>query len=235
VSDFQHECRIIARRGAPLLGTGADSERIVAESYWPVPPGIYNRYGKRMIEVLVVVLLVPAAVALIAVCAILIKIFSPGPVFYRQERVGQGGKPFWLVKLRTMVANAETTTGPVWAGDDDPRITVLGRWLRRARLDELPQLFQVLTGKMALIGPRPERHHFVRELARHLPFYLTRLSVRPGITGWAQINHCYDTCLGDVREKLWYDLYYIRHLSLGLDMEILRRTFGVVVRGSGAR
>ena len=212
-----------------------DREGCAAEGYCQVPLGIHSRYGKRIIESAIVVLLLPVAVGLIAACAVLIKIFSPGPVFYCQERVGHGGKPFWLVKLRTMVADAETTTGPVWAAEDDPRVTVLGRWLRRARLDELPQLFQVLTGKMALIGPRPERPHFVRELTRHLPFYLTRLSVCPGITGWAQVNHCYDTCLGDVREKLWYDLYYIRHLSLGLDLEILRRTIGVIISGNGAR
>jgi len=216
-------------------GAVADIWGTSAESYYQVAPSVYNRYGKRIIEVLVVVLLLPAAVALIGVCALLIKIFSPGPVFYRQERVGQGGKPFGLLKLRTMVPDAEDTTGPVWATESDPRVTALGRLLRKTHLDELPQLFHVLTGRMALIGPRPERPHFVRQFAQGLPFYLTRLSVRPGITGWAQVNHHYDTCFGDVCEKLWYDLYYIRHLSLWLDMEILRHTLGVIIRGTGAR
>ena len=213
----------------------ADREGGAAEGYCQVPLGIHSRYGKRIIEAAIVVLLLPMAVVLIAACALLIKIFSPGPVFYRQRRAGQGGRPFWLLKLRTMVPDAEDATGPVWAAPDDPRITRLGRWLRRTRIDELPQLIHVLTGQMALIGPRPERPHFVRQLAQDLPFYRIRLSVRPGITGWAQVNHHYDNCFGDVCEKLWYDLYYIRHLSLGLDLEILRRTIGVVISGNGAR
>ncbi len=244
MSELQHECRSTAHYAVPPLGyiaannavdTVGDSGGVVAESYCHLPPSIYNRYGKRIIEILVVVLLLPAAVGLIVVCALLIKIFNPGPVFYRQERVGQGGKPFWLLKLCTMVPDAENTTGPVWATESDPRVTALGRLLRKTHLDELPQLFHVLTGRMALIGPRPERPHFVRQFIRHLPFYPTRLSVRPGITGWAQVNQHYDTCFGDVCEKLWYDLYYIRHLSLRLDLEILRHTLVVVIRGTGAR
>jgi len=244
MSGLQQECRTTAQYAEPSLDYisasnvgdgGADGGAAFAESHCQLPPGIYNRYGKRIIEVLVVVLLLPVAVLLIAVGALLINIFSSGPVFYRQKRVGLGGKPFWLLKLRTMVPDAEATSGPVWAAENDPRVTALGRLLRKTRIDELPQLFHVLTGKMALIGPRPERPHFVRQFARHLPFYLTRLSVRPGITGWAQVNHHYDTCFGDVCEKLWYDLYYIRHRSLRLDMEILRHTLAVVIHGSGAR
>jgi len=213
----------------------ADSERVIAEGFYRAPASMYNRYGKRIVEAAIVVLLLPVVVVLIVACALLIKILSPGPVFYRQERVGQGGKPFGLLKLRTMIPDAETITGPVWAAEDDCRVTGLGRLLRRTRLDELPQLFQVLSGQMALIGPRPERPQFVRQFARDLPFYLTRLNVRPGITGWAQVNLHYGGCPGDVSEKLWHDLYYIRHLSLGLDLEILRRTLTVVLRGSGAR
>ena len=215
--------------------TVADNEGVVAEDFCEAPASIYSRYGKRIIEVAIVVLLLPVAVMMIAVCALLIKILSPGPVFYRQKRVGQGGKPFGLLKLRTMIPDAEDTTGPVWAAEDDSRVTGLGRLLRRTRLDELPQLFQVLTGEMALIGPRPERPQFVREFAQDLPFYLTRLSVRPGITGWAQVNLHYDSCSGDVSEKLRHDMYYIRHLSLWLDLTILRRTLTVVIRGGGAR
>ncbi len=244
VTELQQEYGITAHHAersldyAPANDVGdavADSEGVLAEGSCRAPASIYSRYGKRIVEVAIVVLLLPVAVVLIAACALLIKILSPGPVFYRQERVGQGSKPFGLLKLRTMVPDAEDTTGPVWAAEDDSRVTGLGRLLRRTRLDELPQLFQVLTGEMALIGPRPERPQFVRQFIRHLPFYPTRLSVRPGITGWAQVNSHYDTCFGDVCEKLWYDLYYIRHLSLRLDLEILRRTFTVIIRGSGAR
>jgi len=244
MSGLQQKYRIATQQAEVLLDhisandagdTVADSEGVIAEGFYPALAGIYNRYGKRIMELAIVVLLLPMAVVLIAACALLIKILSPGPVFYRQERVGRDGKPFGMLKLRTMVPDAENATGPVWAAEDDSRVTGLGRLLRRMRLDELPQLFQVLTGEMALIGPRPERPQFVRQFARDLPFYLTRLSVRPGITGWAQVNHHYDGCRGDVSEKLWYDLYYIRHLSVGMDLEILRRTFGVVVRGSGAR
>jgi len=232
----QHAQRSLNHTPADDAGdTVADNEGVVAEDSCEAPASIYSRYGKRIVEVAIVVLLLPVAVGLIAAGALLIKILSPGPVFYRQERVGQGGKRFGLLKLRTMVPNAEDETGPVWAGVDDPRVTRLGRLLRRTRLDELPQLFQVLTGEMALIGPRPERPQFVRQFARDLPFYLTRLSMRPGITGWAQVNLHYDGCPGDVSEKLRYDLYYIRHLSLGLDLQILRRTLGVIIRGSGAR
>ena len=244
VSELQEEYRIVTENAKALLhrtstndagGTVADSEGVIAEGSDPAPVGIYSRYGKRITEFAIVILLLPVAALLIAMCALLIKILSPGPVFYRQERVGRGGKLFGMLKLRTMVPDAENATGPVWAAEDDSRVTGLGRLLRRMRVDELPQLFQILTGEMALIGPRPERPQFVRQFAREMPFYLTRLSVRPGVTGWAQVNHHYDGCRGDVSAKLWYDLYYIRHRSLRLDLEILRRTVGVVIRGSGAR
>jgi len=244
VTELQQEYGITAHhaersldyvRAGNVGDTVADNEGVVGERFCEAPASIYSRYGKRIIEGAIVVLLLPVAVVLIAACALFIKILSPGPVFYRQERVGQGGKPFGLLKLRTMVPDAEDTTGPVWAAEDDSRVTGLGRLLRRTRLDELPQLFQVLTGEMALIGPRPERPQFVRQFAQDLPFYLTRLSVRPGITGWAQVNLHYDGCPGDVYEKLRHDLHYIRHLSLRLDLEILRHTLVVVIRGTGAR
>jgi len=244
VTELQQEYGIATQHAEPSLDytlandagdAVADSEGVVPEGSCRAPASMYNRYGKRIIEAAIVILLLPVAVVLIAVCALLIKILSPGPVFYRQERVGQGGKPFGLLKLRTMIPDAETTTGPVWASEDDSRVTGLGRLLRRTRVDELPQLFQVLTGEMALIGPRPERPQFVRQLAQDLPFYLARLSVRPGITGWAQVNLHYDGCRGDVHEKLRHDLYYIRHLSLRLDLTILRRTLVVVICGTGAR
>jgi len=182
VSELQQEYRIIAQHAEAWLDhtsandagyAVADSGRVIAEGSYRAPASIYNRYGKRIMEVAIVVLLLPIAAALIAVCVLLIKILSPGPAFYRQERVGRGGKHFGLLKLRTMVPDAENSTGPVWAAEDDSRVTGIGRLLRRTRLDELPQLFQVLTGEMALVGPRPERPQFVRQFAQdHLSLWL---------------------------------------------------------------
>jgi len=155
-------------------------------------------------------------------------------VFYRHSRVGRNGRHFTLAKLRTMIPDAEAETGPVWAAENDPRVTGIGRILRMMRLDELPQLLHVLTGQMSLIGPRPERPPIAEQLKQEIPLYETRLLVRPGITGWAQINHKYDSSTEDVIEKLRYDLYYIRNISFGLDLQILLRTIGVVLGRKGA-
>ncbi len=198
----------------------------------------YNKYAtrlKRVLDVAITVLLMPLAALIIGLCAIFIKAFSPGPVFYRHTRVGRDGRHFTFTKLRTMIPDAEADTGPVWAAENDPRITGIGRILRMMRLDELPQLLHVLSGQMSLIGPRPERPAIAERLKQEIPLYETRLIVRPGITGWAQVNHKYDSNTEDVIEKLRYDLYYIRNLSLGLDLQILLRTIGVVLGKKGAR
>jgi exopolysaccharide biosynthesis polyprenyl glycosylphosphotransferase len=165
---------------------------------------------------------------LLPVIAPILWLDSPGPIFYRQERVGQGGSTFWLVKLRSMVPDAERGTGPQWTRDGDPRITRVGRVLRRTRLDEVPQLLNVLRGEMSLIGPRPERPAFVEELSKTIPFYRARHVVKPGITGWAQVRHPYGKSAEDALVKLQYDLYYIRHRSLALDLLIALRTVGNV-------
>ncbi len=167
--------------------------------------------------------------------ALFIKLDSPGPIFYRQERLGRGGKPFWLIKFRSMRADAEQQTGPVWAGADDWRVTRVGRVLRRARLDELPQLFNVLHGEMSLVGPRPERPHFVAELQEKIPFYIHRLAVKPGVTGWAQVNYRYGASVEDAMEKLQYDFYYIKNLSIFLDLVILLQTVQTVLLAKGSR
>lgn len=198
----------------------------------------YNKYAtrlKRLLDITVTLCVLPIAAAIIGLCALLIKVFSPGPVFYSQVRVGKDGRYFRFTKLRTMVCDAEKNTGPVWAKKDDPRVTPLGRILRKLRLDELPQLWHVLTGHMSLVGPRPERPAFVNRFAQEIPLYERRLSVSPGITGWAQINHRYDTCTDDVIEKLRYDLYYVRNVSAGLDLQILFRTIGVMLGRKGAQ
>ena len=167
--------------------------------------------------------------------ALCIKRDSPGPIFFLQERVGLAGRPFTLIKLRTMRLDAERETGARWAGENDPRITRTGRFLRKTRLDELPQLVNVLLGEMSLIGPRPERPEFVRELEQDIPFYSERHCVKPGITGWAQVRYRYGASVEDAAEKLRFDLYYAKNQSVLLDAEIVLRTFGIVLSGSGAR
>jgi sugar transferase (PEP-CTERM system associated) len=176
------------------------------------------------------------AAPLLGLVALAVRLSSPGPILYRQERVGEGGRTFALLKFRTMKVDAEAATGPVWAsGEGDPRITRLGRILRKTRLDELPQLVNVLRGEMSFVGPRPERPHFVQALRQVIPFYDERHSVRPGITGWAQIRCGYGSSIEDAEVKLQYDLYYIKHMSFAFDLGIVFDTLKVIVIGRGAR
>lgn len=167
--------------------------------------------------------------------ALAIKVSSPGPVFYRQKRVGQNGQVFECYKFRTMHTNAEAATGPTWANDNDPRVTRLGRFLRRARIDEIPQLWNVLRGDMSVVGPRPERPEFVEWLSREIPYYNLRHLVPPGITGWAQVNYPYGASLQESKEKLCYDLYYVKNLSVFFDLLIIFRTLKIVLLGRGSR
>jgi sugar transferase (PEP-CTERM system associated) len=171
---------------------------------------------------------------LIAVLSFLIRIDSRGPVFFKQERVGENGRIFKLLKFRTMIANAEAN-GPVWAEKNDNRVTRVGRWMRKWRLDEVPQMFNVLKGDMSFVGPRPERSFFVEKLRKEIPFYDQRFSVKPGITGWAQIKYRYGASKEDALEKLKYDLYYIKNLSSLFDLIIIFETIKVVLFGKGAR
>ncbi len=158
---------------------------------------------------------------------------SPGPLFYRQTRVGRAGHPFQVIKYRTMRPDAEADTGAVWAGKDDQRVTPTGRWLRKSRLDELPQVLNVLRGEMSLIGPRPERPEFVDQLAAVIPFYRARHAVKPGITGWAQVRFGYGSTIDDARTKLEYDLYYVRHAGFYLDTMIALKTAAVMLKLQG--
>jgi len=167
--------------------------------------------------------------------ALAIKLDSPGSVFYQQTRVGRFGKPIKVIKFRTMRADAEAITGPTWAGETDPRITRVGRWLRRSRADEIPQLFNVFRGDMGFVGPRPERPEFVEWLVREIPYYNFRHMIRPGITGWAQVCYQYGASLEEAKEKLKYDLYYTKNVSLGLDLVIILRSIKIVLFGHGAR
>ena len=171
---------------------------------------------------------------LMLVISLLIKIDSPGPVFYRQERVGENGKIFNLLKFRSMRENAESQ-GPVWAKEDDPRVTWIGHWLRKWRLDEIPQFFNILRGDMDFVGPRPERPFFVESLQKEIPFYSQRHSVKPGVTGWAQIRYPYGASKEDALAKLKYDLYYIKNMSILFDWVIIFETLKVALFGKGAR
>ena len=188
---------------------------------------------KRLIDVFVslAALLVAAPFWLGLVAAI--RMTSPGPAIYRQKRVGRHGKIFTMLKFRTMKQDAEAQTGPVWAKENDPRYTPVGRWLRKTRVDELPQLWNVLKGEMSLVGPRPERPFFVEQLSREIPLYSRRSRVKPGITGWAQVRWHYDQSLEDVRQKVKYDLFYIANRSLGMDFKILFMTIRTAVLGKG--
>ncbi len=170
-----------------------------------------------------------------AVVFVLVKLTSPGPAFYKQRRVGKNGATFFLYKFRSMYIDAEARTGPVWASKNDPRITPLGRWLRKLRLDELPQFFNVIRGEMAMVGPRPERPEFCEVLEKKIPFYHQRHIVKPGITGWAQINHKYTETIGDTATKLEYDLYYVKHLAPVLDAYIIFHTLKVMLLSRGAQ
>jgi sugar transferase (PEP-CTERM system associated) len=178
-------------------------------------------------------LLVAAPIMLATVVAILIE--SGGPVIYRQERVGLGGKTFWLLKFRSMAADAERDGIPRWTSSRDPRVTVVGQFIRHTHIDELPQIFNVLKGNMSLVGPRPERSFFVKQLTEQIPFYCARLSVKPGITGWAQVRFSYGSSVEDATKKLQYDLYYVKNHTLLLDLDILLETVRVVLSGEGAR
>jgi sugar transferase (PEP-CTERM system associated) len=164
-----------------------------------------------------------------------VKLGSSGPVLYRQQRVGRRGRIFYCYKFRTMRQDAEADTGATWALDDDPRITRVGKFLRASRLDEIPQLWCVLKGDMHFVGPRPERPEFVEWLSKEIPYYGVRHVVRPGITGWAQVQYKYGNTLEDAREKLQYDLFYIKNASLGLDLLIMFQTIKIVLLGRGAQ
>ena len=192
------------------------------------------QFARRLLDVTVGLLGLILTAPMIPLVALAVRWSSPGPVFYSQERVGRGDKVFHCYKFRTMVQDAEADIGPTWADDNDPRITRVGKFLRLSRLDEIPQLLCVLNGDMAFIGPRPERPEFVDWLSREMPYYRVRHMVRPGITGWAQINYKYGNSLEDAKEKLQYDLFYIKNASIGLDLLIMFQTIKTVLQLRGA-
>lgn len=196
---------------------------------------LIRRILKRTIDLalslIMLILLLPALI----VTAILIKIDSKGPVFFSQERVGEKRSPYKVLKFRSMITDAEKQSGPVWAKDDDDRITRVGRVIRKWRVDEIPQLWNVLKGDMSFVGPRPERDFFVKQLEKIIPYYGERFTVKPGITGWAQVSYGYGASVDDAVEKLNYDLFYIKNMSIFMDLMIVLRTIKIVLFGKGAR
>lgn len=193
------------------------------------------RLMRRLLNFSVALIGLVLALPLLPFIMLAVKLDSPGPILYRQKRVGRGGVPFYCYKFRTMRQDAEADTGATWATDDDPRITRVGKILRVSRLDEIPQLRCVLEGDMHFVGPRPERPEFVEWLTNAIPFYYVRHMVRPGITGWAQVQYKYGNTLEDAREKLQYDLFYIKNASIFLDMLIMFQTIKIVILGRGAK
>lgn len=190
--------------------------------------------GRRTLNILISAVLLAIVLPLLPLISLAIKLDSRGPVLYRQKRVGVRGKVFTIYKFRTMRQDAESITGATWARHGDPRITMVGKFLRRSRFDEIPQLWCVLKGDMNFVGPRPERPEFAEMLTKEIPFYGVRNAVRPGITGWAQVRYKYGNNISDAKEKQQYDLYYLKNMSLGLDLMIMFQTVKIVMLGRGA-
>ena len=189
---------------------------------------------KRVFDIVFSTLLIALSLPVMAITALAIKLGNRGPVFYRQERTGLNGAPFMVTKFRSMRTDAEEDGKPRWALAQDDRVTRVGHIIRRVRIDELPQLFNVLKGDMSLVGPRPERPFFVDQLTQQIPYFAARHSVKPGVTGWAQVRYKYGATVEDSHQKLQYDLYYVKNHSLVLDLVVLFETVGVVLTGKGA-
>ncbi|MBI2419173.1 MAG: sugar transferase [Ignavibacteriales bacterium] len=219
-----------------ILSGQARSAQLYGSPLVDINPTImpaWEQQAKRVMDFISAIILLVLSSPMIIITAIAIKLDSKGPVFYSQERCGINGKPFKILKFRSMRTDAEKQSGPVWSQKGDTRITRVGQFIRKVRIDELPQMWNVLKGEMSLIGPRPERPYFVEKLAKEIPYYKRRLRVRPGVTGWAQVMHKYDESFDDVKAKLKYDLFYIENMSLRMDFKILLRTVFVVLFGKG--
>ncbi|MCH8568831.1 MAG: sugar transferase [Balneolales bacterium] len=199
----------------------------------PDPMPVWEKSVKRLMDIVLSLIILIVSLPVMLITALLIKLTSKGPAIFSQERVGLYANNFMMYKFRSMYQDAESKTGPTWAKENDKRITPLGYWLRKLRLDELPQLYNVLKGDMSLVGPRPERPFFVNQFKKDIPLYSRRLRVRPGITGWAQVKWKYDETFDDVIEKTKYDLFYVENISLKMDLKILINTIFTMLSGKG--
>ncbi len=194
---------------------------------------VLDQVGKRLLDIVCGSIIAVIFIIVFPFVAIAIKLDSPGSIFYKQARIGLNGKEFTIYKLRSMVKNAERPGQAQWAVKGDARITKVGNFIRKTRLDELPQAINILRGEMSIVGPRPERQQFIEKLELQIPNYATRLAVKPGLTGWAQVNYGYGSTMEDARIKHKHDIYYLHHQSFWLDCQILFRTFGVVFKMQG--
>jgi len=192
-----------------------------------------RRFFKRVADLILSLVMLLLLLPVFFITAVLVKLDSKGTVFFSQERVGENNKNYLVHKFRSMTADAEKISGPVWAKDDDTRITRVGRYIRKLRIDEIPQLLNVIKGQMSFVGPRPEREHFVKKLEEIIPYYSQRFCVKPGITGWAQVRYGYGASVDDAVEKLNYDLFYIKNMSIFMDLIIVLRTIKIVLFGKG--
>ena len=192
----------------------------------------FNLKAKRLLDLLFALLIGIFAAPVIVLAAIIVKLESKGPVFFIQERIGEGNKKFNIVKFRSMTTDAEKD-GPQWASKNDNRVTKFGKIMRATRIDELPQLWNVLRGEMSFVGPRPEREYFIQQLEKEIPYYNLRHTVKPGLTGWAQVMYPYGASVEDAYRKLQYDLYYIKHHSIPFDVKVLLKTVTIVIFGKG--
>jgi exopolysaccharide biosynthesis polyprenyl glycosylphosphotransferase len=229
---IEDSCSLLERLSGRLqLESLRPSTLIFAEGFrLKAVQKLSRRACSILISGAVLLLLLP----LLPIIAMLVKLTSPGPALFRQTRVGLGGHAFTILKFRTMCVDAERS-GVVWAKANDPRVTPIGFFLRRTRIDEIPQLWNVLRGDMDLVGPRPERPEFVAWLSNEIPYYDLRHSIRPGLTGWAQVRYQYGATLEETRRKLEFDLYYIKHMSLSLDLLIMFESVKTILLGRGAR
>lgn len=210
-----------------IVPIGSITQRWFIENLTEGKKRVYDAF-KRIIDIFSAITIGIFSLPLIPFIAIAIKLNSKGPIFFRQIRTGKNGKDFMAIKFRSMIDNAETDGRPLWSPENDPRITAIGKILRQTRLDEIPQLLNVLKGEMSLVGPRPERPEFIKILGNDIPFYKQRLLVKPGLTGWAQVNLPYGSSREAALQKLQYDLYYIKHRSLFLDLKIILKTIAIV-------
>ena len=231
-----------AQTAASALWGAKDDRRIDLSHFdiTEIQPSLTNknrkrgRFPKRLMDIMLSIGLLTILSPLLLLVALIIKLDSPGPILYRQERVGMNGRLFQVIKFRSMVSDAEKR-GAIWASKNDSRVTKVGAFIRKTRIDEIPQAFNVLVGEMSFVGPRPERPQFVALLEKEIPFYQDRHKVKPGITGWAQVEFEYGASVEDARVKHTYDLYYIKNFSVIFDLIILLKTVRVTLLGIGSR